>query len=447
MAAALLLSLGPGGGGLEPGEAPDFAVTDRLGRTFSLSDRAGTVTVLHVTQLENPLCIECEQYMVQQILALQELEQAGEASVEIVTLNVRANPYSEDGWSIAERWYGANITWYWVEEFEPYEAAGKYIRYWEVAGGFANPTVILIGPDRSVIGLYNVYCIGKGPLDGVQTAEALAASVAAILDGSWESNLEGSRSSEGLTLGGFFLLGVATSFSPCSIALLMVIISYVATIRDKGNPGESAPKGLLEGVQIGLYFTLGMALVFLTIGLLIAYLGGFIRVSDSVQLVIGAVLVVLGVNAVKPWREILRGVRRAPGARESCRSVLVPGIREVGNTLLSALAKRSSSGASLLLGVLFSLGWAPCALSLVFPVILLMLAQEVSLLLGGTMMFFFGVGHGLVIVPFCAATGDLRARLGNRYIAAGKWIQIAFGLTIVAIGIVYGLRFFGFRLW
>ena len=74
---------------------------------------------------------------------------------------------------MAKDWYDINITWNWVEEHEPYPAAGQYQKYWEVGGSFSNPSIILIDPDMNVVGVYHVYCIGSGELDGVQTAESL----------------------------------------------------------------------------------------------------------------------------------------------------------------------------------------------------------------------------------------------------------------------------------
>jgi hypothetical protein len=41
----------------------------------------------------------------------------------------------------------------------------------------------------------------------------------------------------------------------------------------------------------------------------------------------------------------------------------------------------------------------------------------------------------------------LRAKLGNKYVSAGKWVEKIFGLTIIIIGIILMLRFWGINLW
>jgi cytochrome c-type biogenesis protein len=430
--------------------ALDFTTTDIDGRTLSLSDFKGNVTVLHVTQLENPLCIECEQHMIGQIKELSELAASQEANISLVTLNIRKNPYSEAGWEIAEGYYGLNITWHWVEEYEPFEAASDFISYWELGGGFSNPTIILIDHEQRIAAIYNVYCIGSGEIDGIVTADALVSDSRAILSGDWDYALVEGGSATAVTFGSLFLLGVVTSFSPCSIALLMAMISYIGALRDPKGPDESKEGDMTRGLMIGLAFTLGMALVFLLMGVMISYIGGFIELSTTFYLVAGVILVLLGINSIRPLSTVmlwLRGDEDAPEAGAECATPVRGRASKLGSDLVRGLGLRSRYAAAFFLGILFSVGWAPCAMSLIFPVIVLVLSQQFTLVTGGVMMFVFGLGHGVVIVPFCAATGALKGRIGNRYVSAGGWMQLGFGIAIIAIGVVFALRYAGILLW
>ncbi len=430
--------------------APDFTATDFTDRTFSLLDFAGNVTVLHVTQLENPLCIECEQQMIGQIAELGELAATQEANISIVTLNIRKNPYSEPGWEIAEDYYGLDITWYWVEEFEPFAASSEFIRYWELGGGFSNPTIVLIDHEQQIAAVHNVYCIGKGEIDGVVTASELVSDSKAILNGEWNYDLGGRGSATAVTFGSLFLLGIITSFSPCSIALLMAMISYIGALRSPRESEEGRQSEMTRGVMIGLAFTMGMALVFLLIGILISYIGGFIELSSMFYLIAGIILIVLGVNSIKPLSTLLLWLRDHKGGPDDGAQCAVPAkgrVGRLGSDLIRRLGLRSRYAAAFLLGVLFSVGWAPCAISLIFPVIVLVLSQQFTLVTGGAMMFVFGLGHGVVIVPFCAATGALKGRIGNRYVSAGNWMQLGFGIAIIAIGAIFALRYAGVFLW
>jgi peroxiredoxin len=139
----------------------DFTSADEEGAEFSLSDYRGNVTLLHFTGLETPLCVECEEEMKQQLEQLEILTKSNN-NVSIITINIRKNPYSTTGKDIAEQTFGINVSWHWVEDYEPYNISGLYQNYWTINGAFSNPTIVLIDTNQSIVGLYNIYCVGKG---------------------------------------------------------------------------------------------------------------------------------------------------------------------------------------------------------------------------------------------------------------------------------------------
>jgi len=263
----------------EPIPAPDFMAADQSGQNVSLSDFAGEVVVLHITNIESPLCAECEKILAAQINELQRLVE-NKPDVNLITLNVRKNPFSKDGKTLAESWWNADVSWIWAEDFNPYRIAGKYTDFTNFEGGFSNPTILLIDREGMVAGVYHVYQLGRGEIDGIQDAETLQSKVESLERGEW-AGMEGSVSIQNVTFLGMFGLGVITSFSPCSLALLIAIFSYIMTSRrkkvltDDQDYGSSSREGLL----IGIAFTLGMALVFFGVGLFISNLGVFVRDS------------------------------------------------------------------------------------------------------------------------------------------------------------------------
>lgn len=426
--------------------AEPFTAYDRLGGRVSLADNLGKVTIIHFTQLENPLCIECEAYMHQQIEEIEGIAASGNPDVEVITVNIRKNPYSEDGWSLVEEWYGTNITWHWIEEFDPFPVSSSYLQYWEVNGAFSNPTIVLVDEDLVVVGVYNVYCIGKGVVDGVQSASSLQEDAAAIMSGEW-TYTSGDSSGTAVSVGGMFLLGVITSFSPCSLALLMAVISFIgaAAVGDDKLEVSSAGRQSI-GLKIGIAFTIGTSLVFLLFGLAISSLGRLVDMSSTFYLISGIILVILGINIVRPIGDVLRKGLSAIRQEPSC-PVRPTGAEDSVQGRLASLSRRSPELAGFLLGILFSLGWAPCALSLVFPVLILLISQDISILMGGVLMFTFGLGHGAIIIPFCAATGEIKGALGNKYVSLSRWIQTIFAVSIVAVGVLFAARYFGFSLW
>jgi len=414
--------------------APGFTATDENGVMISLHDYEGKVIILHFTGVETPLCIECLEEMEGQIHELEALSKSSD-NISIITINIRKNPSSISGREMATTDFGANITWHWVEDFSPYPIAGLYQKQWTVDGAFSNPSLVLIDMNQSIVGVYHVYCMGKGPIDGIQTAESLGADTKAIADGTWKGT-DGNWEDEGITFAGIFLLGILTSVTPCSLALLVAMISYVGSLQKDSE--KKFKKYSLQGVWIGIVFTLGMSLVFFVFGMIISSVGIFIEASTVFFLIAGIILIILGINIFKPFSELFK--RKSEGKTGI-------GFVEKGQGIFYKISKKSIYLGAFFLGILFSIGWAPCALSLMMPVFILTLTQKISIIMGGLLLFTFGLGHGVPIIPLCAATNSIRGKLGNRYVTAGKWMQRIFGIIIIAIGVIMAIRFWGIKFW
>jgi len=414
--------------------APDFTAVDENGVEFSLREYHGKVVILHFTQLEEPVCIECLTEMRSQIEELKKLSEFTQ-NATVITVNIRQNPYSVPGQEMALRDFGVNVSWHWVEDFSPFPVANLYQKYWTVDGAFSNPCLVLIDMNQSIVGVYHVYCMGKGPIDGIQSAESLTSDVQEILEGRWEG-FRGSIYDESITFIGIFLLGVLTAVTPCSLALLVAMISYVGSLQQDSE--KSAKKFSLQGVWVGVVFTFGMALVFFVFGLILSSIGFFVEASALFFLIAGIILIILGVNVFKPLKELIKLQRQ----KESGFQVI-----EKGQNMFFKLSKKSIYLGAFFLGILFAIGWAPCALGLMMPVFILILAQDFSILMGGLLLFVFGIGHGIPIIPLCAVTTTVRGKLGNKYVSAGKWMQRIFGVVIIAIGIIMAIRFWGINFW
>lgn len=432
--------------------APDFQAVDLDGKDVSLSDYRGEVVLLHITNIENPLCRECEHALNAQTSQLSLLAQK-DPGIRIITLNVRKNPYSKDGRYWAGAWWNINVTWPWIEDFEPYPLTGKYIDYSTLDGGFANPTLILIDKDGEVAGLYHVYQLGKGEIDGIQSADNLSRDLKSIEKGE-ASGFKGIAASQGVNYLGMFGLGIVTSLSPCSVALLLAMFSYVMTARRKEEYLKKSASASKEGFMIGVAFTLGMAAVFFVVGLFLSDIGVFIRQARFFDLAAGLLMIILGINIIKPIGEIIEPVRRRlslgrehSDALSGDRATERKGIMERLVHFSIGLFQYSAFIGAFALGVFFALGWAPCAISLVFPVLIWLISQDVTPLAGGMMLFVFGVGHGVPVIPIATFSRAVGGQIGEKYISAGKYVTKIFGVAVIVIGLIYALRYLGFKLW
>jgi len=425
--------------------APEFTVAGADGNYFSLSDFAGSPLILHITNIEIPLCVECEESLKGQVEELARLK-AMHPDVQIATLNLRKNPYSRDGWSLVEKWWKVNVTWPWAEDIEPYAIASKYLDYWNVDGGSSNPTLLLIDKSGSIAGVYHVYGVGKGEIDGIQSAETLYSKVK-DLDASRWKGLEGEISRQDVSAFGMFLLGIVTSLAPCSIALMIAVFSYVMTIKRKDEYLKKSVSSSKEGFMMGIAFTLGMAAVFFVLGLFISQVGLFIRDSRIFDLLAGLIMILLGISNLKPLEEILEPIttRIRPAGGEYCKTKKSLLERSVEASV--SLFKHSAFAGAFTLGIFFALGWAPCALSMVLPVLIWLASQDVTPLAGGIMLFIFGVGHGVPIIPIATFSRAVGGRIGEKYVSIGAWTTKFFGVLVIAVGMVYAARYTGLLLW
>lgn len=426
-------------------KAPQFSAVGVDGKNFSLSDFAGLPLVLHITNIEIPLCVECEKSLKGQVEELAKLK-AIDPSVQIITLNLRKNSYSRDGKSLAEKWWKVNITWPWAEDIEPYAIASKYLDYWNVRGGSSNPTLLLIDKDGNITGVYHVYRVGEGELDGVQSAEKLYRDLQDVGGSTWKG-LEGEVFGQEVSAFFMFTLGILTSLAPCSIALMIAVFSYVLTIRRKDEYLKKSVSTSKEGFMMGIAFTLGMAAVFFVLGLFISRVGLFIRDSTLFDLMAGIIMIILGISNIKPLEEILEPVtsRIWPDRGAYCetkRSLLQRAVEAC-----VALFKHSAFIGAFTLGIFFALGWAPCALSMVLPVLIWLASQNITPLAGGVMLFIFGIGHGVPIIPIATFSRAVGGRIGEKYVSIGAWTTKFFGLLVIVVGVVYAARYAGFLLW
>ena len=432
--------------------APDFQAVDLDGKNVSLSDYRGEVVLLHITNIENPLCRECEHALNAQTSQLSLLAQK-DPGIRIITLNVRKNPYSKDGRYWAKSWWNINVTWPWIEDYSPYPLTGKYIDYSTLEGGFANPTLILIDKEGKVGGLYHVYQLGKGEIDGIQSAENLSRDLGGIAQGE-ASGFKAIASQKGVNYLGMFVLGIVTSLSPCSVALLLAMFSYVMTARRKDEYLKKSASASREGFMIGVAFTLGMAAVFFVVGLFLSDIGVFIRQARFFDLAAGLLMIILGINIIKPIGEIIEPVRSrlslGRGGSEALSGDTAPDKKGIMERLVHfsiGLFQYSAFIGAFALGVFFALGWAPCAVSLVFPVLIWLVSQNVTALGGGMMLFVFGVGHGVPVIPIATFSRAVGGQIGEKYIAAGKYVTKIFGLAVIVIGLVYAVRYLGYKMW
>lgn len=202
-----------------------------------------------------------------------------------------------------------------------------------------------------------------------------------------------------------FLEGMITFISPCLLPMLPVYVTYFT--------GQSGEKRSGRTLANALGFVLGFTLVFVLLGAFAGTVGGFLtRYKTVVNVVLGLVVIVFGLSFLSVIRIPFFGGSKATG-----KTAANPGFF-----------------ASVLFGMVFSVGWTPCVGAFLGSALMLAASSGESLR-GVFMLLLYSLGLG---IPFIAS-----ALLIDRLVSAFAWIKkhyriinILSGSLLIAVGIL-----------
>ncbi len=440
--------------------AQDFTTTGIDGKEFTLSSLKGQVIVLEFAHI----CDCTSQRNAAQFAQISNfLDQSADGQVAVVTVT-----FADSREISVEARDTNSIEWTYIYDSGELPILEKYKKYWAGSQGeFLDPTIVIIDKDFNVVASYHIISEAA-----ILDADTMKEKTILIGTDGW-SGFEGTINEGSASYLGMFALGVLTSVSPCSIVLLMALLSYVMVSgqtaklnkkdkEEEDNEGEEEGKkenqaktktleksnisDMKRGPYIGIMFTLGMCTVFFILGLFISQVGAILGGASLFYIVAGFLLILFGINSITPLREKLEPVfskfelgNKAGSSGET--------LGDKTQKLAMRIFGNSTTAGSFVLGIFFTLGWAPCALALIMPAIVILMAQGVSALSGALLMLVFGLGHGIVIIPLATATTTTRARMVGSMTKWGQKVITLFGGIIILLGLLMILRYFGLYLW
>ena len=176
-----------------------------------------------------------------------------------------------------------------------------------------------------------------------------------------------------------FLGGLIASISPCSLAMLPMIIGYI------GGYSKERPSRTL--VQL-IFFVLGTAIVFTAIGIICAITGKvFVSFAGGYfGLFIAAIVLIMGLKLVGVLDFELPVVIKEIPQNKAQSIYLYP----------------------ILLGAVFALAGTPCSTP-ILAAIMAFASLSASLIQAVVMLFLFAIGQGLILI----VAGFLTSRLKN----------------------------------
>lgn len=197
------------------------------------------------------------------------------------------------------------------------------------------------------------------------------------------------------------LAGILTSFTPCALSSIPLVIAYV------GGTGENPKKAL----RLSVVFALGAAVTFTVLGVTASAMGQLIGTSAKWWYIVLGILMML--MALQTW-EVVN---------------LIP------STYLTGKNTRRGYAGALITGILGGLFSSPCATPVLIA-LLAIAAGEGSILWGALLMLFYGVGHGILAVVAGSSIGMVNKLMkSERYGALSRILKITMGVLILLIGL------------
>lgn len=214
-----------------------------------------------------------------------------------------------------------------------------------------------------------------------------------------------------LALAAVFVGGILTASNPCVLAMIPLMMSFVA--------GRSEEKpGVLRAFLFSLVFILGLAVTFTVLGMIAALAGKMYgEVSGVWTWLVAAVCAVMGLH--------LMGVLTIP-------------IPSLGGRLQPKT--RGLLGA-LVLGLLFGVVSAPCAAPILVVLLTYLAGSGSSVAWGGTLLLVYALGHSVLIVIAGTSMGAARQLVENKK-ATGvlEVLRRGAGAAIVLVGTYFAYR-------
>src|SRR5512141_1586889 len=214
-----------------------------------------------------------------------------------------------------------------------------------------------------------------------------------------------------VTIGLAFLAGLASFLSPCVFSLVPAYIGYLG---GRAAGGEANENNRFIVLSHGVAFVLGFSLVFITLGVASAALGHLLFDLRYILAKVGGIVVIIfGLHMI--------GVFRIP-------------FLEYDTRVQTAPDRKWGYLSSLMMGVFFSAGWAPCV-GPVLGAILTLALNGGSVATGVKLLSAYSMGLAIPFLIAALGVGWVSATL-RKYGKAMHYVEVAMGVVLVLLGLM-----------
>lgn len=214
-----------------------------------------------------------------------------------------------------------------------------------------------------------------------------------------------------LALVAVFVGGMLTASNPCVLAMIPLMMSFVAGSKDD-------KPSVLRAFSFSFIFVIGLAITFTVLGMIAALAGKLYGDVSSVWTwLVAAVCVLMGLHLI--------------------------GVIQVPIPSLAGRVQPRTRGmvGALLLGLLFGLVSAPCAGPILIVLLTYLAGSGASVVWGGTLLLVYALGHSVLILIAGTSMGAARALIENRKAnRVLEWLRRGAGVVIIVVGLYFAFR-------
>ena len=203
-----------------------------------------------------------------------------------------------------------------------------------------------------------------------------------------------------------FLGGFLTASNPCVLAMIPLMIGFVTSNKQT--------VGIKKSLIFSSLFVLGLSITFVILGI-IAALGGrlFGDIGGYWKYIVSIVALVMGVHLLGLFQF----------------NFSIP---------ITTKFLKKGTFSSLLLGMLFGVVSTPCAVPILVVLLTYVATKGSSLLYGGILLFFYALGHCILILIAGTSIGAAKALIESKKVRKiSSVLRKLGGVLIILVGLYF----------
>lgn len=210
-----------------------------------------------------------------------------------------------------------------------------------------------------------------------------------------------------LALVAVFVGGVLTASNPCVLAMIPLMMSFVAGRKEERT-------GVVRSFAFSFVFVLGLAVMFTGMGVFAALAGRIYGdISGIWKWVVAGVCLVMGLHLMSILNFTIPSPIKAP-------------------------PKVTGFVGAFLLGLLFGIVSAPCAAPILIVILTYLTGSKASVPYGALLLLVYALGHSVLIIAAGTSMGAARKLIESKRVTrATEYMRRAAGAAIVLVGVYF----------